>query len=265
MATLLAGTSTSIFNSMNTHSLDATTTTGVYINDPGLNSPLDGQNIFFSAWIKTDATAGGHIAAKGCEPGSNGAAQWRFYVTDLGSGPVLAFNIFYYSAPNWIAVTTVYSSSVLTEEQWYHVGVYYAPLDSATYNNVRIYVNGAQDNTGDSGNPTIGQTPSDSGIAFTIGCIRNQTDTGFTGAFQGLIDEVTFTNSNYSQADANTHMAALYARRPTPSDYNAVYYFDNNLLDETSNSYDLTAVGTATYSTDHANISGFIPYIGAII
>ena len=150
-----------------------------------------GQNInlnsfTFSVWIKTNSY--GAIISKHRESSFNSSYEMQM----LNSGNC---NIYFTASPNSVA----YSISEITpsnDGNWHHV------VGSYDNTNLRIYKDGELEKQGY--NPAnIYQTT----LPTLIGAFRNNSNTGYSAYFTGIIDDVVI----YDRALSNFEIQELYA------------------------------------------------------
>ncbi len=142
-------------------------------------------NLTIEAWIKSSTSVGDHsIVSK--VGGAGGNVGYQFFVHNKQLAG--QFNITGQSWPGY----TVYSSSLLTTGQWYHVAWTY------DQNMLKLYCNGVLVGTNVIGAKTI---------ATSVSNLRIGDDDTGNSPFRGLIDEPSI----YSRALSGEEIASIYA------------------------------------------------------
>jgi|TARA_Y100000310_G_scaffold248278_1_gene254090 hypothetical protein len=172
-------------------------------------------------WIKPNDTSGVQTVVSKW-------ATYQDYILYM-NGSTLTFAVL---ADTSNTVTTTVSSGT-----WTHVA---CTMDSSK--NLEMFINGSSVDT-----------------ATSTGTVATSTDIFIIGQnsssnyYEGLIDEVRF----WHEIRTGTEISNNYQKELTGSETNLVGYWklNNDLLDATSNSYDLTNNNSATFSTD-------VPFVG---
>jgi len=231
----------------NTHSIDFESGSSQYLNiTDGNQTGLDiTGDISASFWIKRETLG---VFQGIYSKRISSAGYYDLYISGGGSNNKLVF-----SYADGLGGVSVETSSVLLNSvvNWVNVVI----TADVSAKDVKFYFDGVLDSSsvatvGGGGATSIGDNTDD----FKIG-----TQTTGVNYFDGLIDEMAIYNSVLTQTDVNSlyNSGNGYEHDGTETNLVSTWGFDNDLLDENTNSNDLTNNNSTIFSTD-------TPFVGEI-
>lgn len=226
----------------NTHSIDLEAGSSQYLtaNDSASLSPTGAMSV--EAWVKLESLPANNSSFRVVSKGYDGNVD-RSYTFDIvheGGVRYIAFSNSAAGSGGGTAQVT-WTPSTAT---WYHIAATYA-TSSGT---VKFYVDGSQQGTTQTGNPT-------SIFNGTSTCAIGNNSSGTDVFFDGLIDEVRIWSATRSDSEIADNRSTELVGNET--NLNAYWKLNNDLTDSTANSNTLTNNGSATFSTD-------VPFSGAV-
>ena len=226
----------------NTHSLDLELSSSQYADDINASSLLNPTgNFTVEAWFKCESlTSNMVIVSNVVTTSTTYGPIYSMLANSNGSVKAQTWD----SGSGFLSITS--ASSLISVGVWYHI----AFVKSAA-NDWELFLAEAGGTHSSVASSASSRTISGTGkTGIRIGANEGSPGSSApsSGYFDGLVDDVRLWNTNRTSTELNNNFETELTGGET--NLQAYYKLNNSYVDETSNSFDLTASGSPVFSAD---------------